>query len=762
VAKPAAFAEHDLLIAVMVQHNNPSGQADMSTSADWTLEGNYDAAISDAKVFSHVWDVADPSTWSFAYKATADMCLGLFRITGADQAPVVTVTGTPFASTTASMDCPDLTPVGQDDLLLSVLCVHGNAGALTCDSPVGQTDLGKIQVANLYMAMAAAHEALPNGGNPGVRTWTNINRTGNTGGTLSIAIKSPASSDPLDPLTPNQPPRWMMIRIATELMRRRTPEIDPIGTPENGAGCAVLTATGAATKVASCAGTARMVLGGGGAETRTDVYIAQTFSSVSGDGGGDGAAITTARTQTGDWLVVAVTTASITPPTKPGTFSDITLPDNEQGTNFEVYLYTMFEPAAITTYTWTVPGTRKTMVGALVRGAAAVTLYDEADSLETASGTSHTSPSVTTLGANRLLAAFAVLRAFPTSTWAQTSGWLEMLEAVGADASTNMQVSLQVKPALTAGTYSDTFTCANAEPAIVAMLALISAVGGGAAGTAETGTARATLTGAGTATRTATVTGRCALTLAGSGTARKTSTAAGAATLTARGAATQTKTTTAQGSARAALTAAGTAAKTTTEQGSARIVLVAASTATKRAPSQGAAAVALRAAGGMVKTAGQTGRAALTTTGNATALKRAPTAGASSVVLAGRGVLTPPGAHSQAGSAALALRSAGSAAKSAPATARGVLGLRTSGAPGKRAPSSGRAALALAARGVASHGVPAVAYVSITGSATTTTTGNATTRTAGVGNALSATLTGQTGTLVGGATGTTTTSGAAT
>lgn len=674
VAKPAAFASNDLLIAVIVQHNNPSAQSDLSVSADWTLEGNYDGVTSDAKIFSHVYDPADPSTWDFVYRATADVCLGLFRITGADQAPVVTVTSTAFGSTTSSMDAPDLSPAGSDDLLISIICDHGNGGAFTVTDPPGMTDLGQVQVANLYMAMAAAHEALVSNANTGVRTWTNVSRTGTTGGTISIAVKSPASADPLDPIPTPKPPPWLMIEIAQAQMAYR--RSDPSPGVETGTAGLVVTASSTAVKVASCSGRTGLGLASAGTETRTDVYVAETFSSTQSDGGGDGKAITTARTYTGDYLIVAVTDSqSATPPTAPGGWTEITIPDTDSGTNFEVHVYRLLNPAAQTTYTWTVVGGRRTIIGALVRGADTTTLLDEADSLETVSGTSHASPSVTTLGTNRAILAFDVLRGFPTSAWSQASGWLEYIEAVGGDATTNMQVSLQARTAPTAGAYSDTFTCANAEPAIVVLLAVIPAVGAGGGATAEVGTALTALRSAGTATKTAVQTGTAKVGLAAAGSARKTASASGSTTV--------------------ALTSTGNAARNQT--GTSTVGLSGRAAASKSVSRTGTTQVALTSTGTARKTAVVTGRALTALLGTGAEVKRALPSGTATTGLRTTGAVTPQGARNQTGTTALGGCSTGTARKSTSVSSRSLLAAGTSGLEQKRAAASGQATLALTA-----------------------------------------------------------------
>lgn len=219
VSKPASFAAGQILIAVIVQHNNPSAQSDLSTPSGWTFQGALDGTLSDGKVFSYVFTGSDPATWDFPYRATADTCLGLFRITGADTTPTVVVTSTPTGSVTSPINSPTVTPTGSDDLLICVLANHGNGSAFSETDPSGMTDLGQVQVAGNFFALAAAKEQLASSSATGVRTWTSVSPTGQTGGTLSIAIKSAAAAAATQSYTAGRhrapsPPRSLFRRRA--------------------------------------------------------------------------------------------------------------------------------------------------------------------------------------------------------------------------------------------------------------------------------------------------------------------------------------------------------------------------------------------------------------------------------------------------------------------------------------------------------------------------------------------------------------------
>ena len=212
VSKPASFAAGQILVAVIIQHNNPSAQSDLTTPSGWTPQGALDGTTSDGKVFSYVFTGSDPSTWAFPYRSTADVTLGLFRITGADTTPTIVVTSTPTETVTSSMDSPTVTPTGSNDLLICCVALEGNGAAFSETDPAGMTDLGQVQVAGNNFAMAACKELLASSSATGVRTWTSLSPTGTTGGTLSIAIKSGASTVAPPPFPGSRRPRALTPR----------------------------------------------------------------------------------------------------------------------------------------------------------------------------------------------------------------------------------------------------------------------------------------------------------------------------------------------------------------------------------------------------------------------------------------------------------------------------------------------------------------------------------------------------------------------
>lgn len=205
-------------------------------------------------------------------------------------------------------------------------------------------------------------------------------------------------------------------------------------------------------------------------------YIVSTYASWMSDGFGNGFAFTTdTDVAAGDWAICCVTDSqAATPPVTPtGVDRWQLLHTNNSSTSFEASWYALYNPRPVTTYTWSITGGRRSIVAAVIRGADPQQLLDGTpNSLATAAATIHASNTVTTTGPWRLLLAFPVLRAFPTARWSPHSSWRMWTEAFGADASTNMDVALLARAAQTAGPYSDAFTLAGTEPAIVGLLAV--------------------------------------------------------------------------------------------------------------------------------------------------------------------------------------------------------------------------------------------------------------------------------------------------
>jgi hypothetical protein len=201
VLKPAAFDSGQVLVAVIVAHGGST--SDLTAPTGWSEEGSTSQATLVGKVFSHTYNVGDPGSWDFPYHSSADVALGLFRVTGADDAPLVAVATNQIASLGSSNDSPSITPWLADDLLITLLADVSGGTPLSETDPSGMTDLGQAQEAS-FMALAATSELLNSSAATGVRTWTSVSPTGQVGATFSIVIQS---SELFDPDPPPNPPR---------------------------------------------------------------------------------------------------------------------------------------------------------------------------------------------------------------------------------------------------------------------------------------------------------------------------------------------------------------------------------------------------------------------------------------------------------------------------------------------------------------------------------------------------------------------------
>lgn len=216
----------------------------------------------------------------------------------------------------------------------------------------------------------------------------------------------------------------------------------------------------------------------------TAASVVATYTSVQGDGGNVGLAVTTDGSPTaGDYLVVGLgINANADTITPPGGWLEATVSDNVVavgGGQFRAWY--LKNPAASTTYTWTVgTSTRRGIIGALVRGADGITFVDVKDSLESAFGASHAPPALTTTGADRLIIDFAFHRQFAPDVAGWTvpaSGltWTKHADIQGADSNNNIRLAIGSAAAPTAGAVSTAvWTAADVnEEALILRIAVI-------------------------------------------------------------------------------------------------------------------------------------------------------------------------------------------------------------------------------------------------------------------------------------------------
>lgn len=214
VLKPANFMPGEILVLVIAHDAIAGGLIDLTGPSGWIDEGNYNNVLGGTagKVWSHVYDSGDPSSWDFGYNNVSSMAAGLVRITGGDTTPTITVTSASGSDVSGVVDSPSVTPTGINDLLVCALgdICQGNAFSQT--DPSGMDNRGQAQLLDLYMAVALASKQLTDGNATGAKTWTAISPQNKPGGTLSIAIKSSGFLDPDPPPNPPPPlvPPWML------------------------------------------------------------------------------------------------------------------------------------------------------------------------------------------------------------------------------------------------------------------------------------------------------------------------------------------------------------------------------------------------------------------------------------------------------------------------------------------------------------------------------------------------------------------------
>lgn len=254
IVKPASFMPSQVLVFIIAQ-DAPLGLADLTGPPGWVDKGNYNDAGggSSGRVWVHPYNAADPNTWDFGYSVGAGCVGALARIVGADTTPVITVVSSINTHNSGTATSPDITPAGINDLLLNTIAAVCTGGiAFVETDPPGSTNLGQIQLLDLYVAIALASKQLTDGNSTGTKTWSNLTPANSAGGTFSIVIKSSGFIDPDPPPNPPPPlvPPWMMRQLISGrsqplLGGQRTPVIKE--KLSNGASNANFTLTTAAT-----------------------------------------------------------------------------------------------------------------------------------------------------------------------------------------------------------------------------------------------------------------------------------------------------------------------------------------------------------------------------------------------------------------------------------------------------------------------------------------------------------------------------------
>lgn len=208
VSKPANYNSSDQVLIVVIGQHGGDGTELTAPDATWVQKGsiwNVGTAPNsvNGKVFARKFNGAEPASWDFPYNGTSDICLAVFRVTGVRTSNlIVSIATSTFASSTSSMNSPTVTPADNDDLLICVLEVFGNATALSETDPTGTTDRGQTQVAGNFMSLAAVSQPLTSSAATGVRTWTSVTPTGQLAATVSVVINSEPPQAPAPQVIP--------------------------------------------------------------------------------------------------------------------------------------------------------------------------------------------------------------------------------------------------------------------------------------------------------------------------------------------------------------------------------------------------------------------------------------------------------------------------------------------------------------------------------------------------------------------------------
>lgn len=231
----------------------------------------------------------------------------------------------------------------------------------------------------------------------------------------------------------------------------------------------------------------------------TAANVVTAYTSFQGDGGNVGKGVTTdSNPTTNDYLVVCILgSANADSMTKPDvTWTEVAVSDNSIAIGGgAIRVWYKKNPAASTSYSWTCSSGRTSSIGALVRGADGTSFVNIAASLESAPGTNHAPPSVTSTTADGLVLDFIGMRQFSpdVSNWTVPSAgltWTEIADIQGADGNNNCRLALGSAVQASAGsvptnvwTNTDTF-----EEAICIRIVVTPAVTGGGTQTITPGT----------------------------------------------------------------------------------------------------------------------------------------------------------------------------------------------------------------------------------------------------------------------------------
>jgi hypothetical protein len=192
--------------------------------------------------------------------------------------------------------------------------------------------------------------------------------------------------------------------------------------------------------------------------------VVAVYTSVQGDGGNNGLAVTTdGAPADDDHLVVAMcVNANADTLTPPGGWAELTVSDNSIAVSGGlIRAWLLLDPAGATTYAWTAAtSTRRSIIGALVRGADPAAFIDVKDSRQSGPGTNHTPPTLASTVADTLVLDFFGLRQFApdVANWDVPVGLsaTEHADVQGGDSNNNIRLACGSFVQAAAGSVSTT------------------------------------------------------------------------------------------------------------------------------------------------------------------------------------------------------------------------------------------------------------------------------------------------------------------
>lgn len=190
--KPAGTANGDVMLAF--QTSNWDAQTDLTAPAGWSLLTQLDRGASNLhlKIWSKVAS-SEGTSYTFTPGPSADSCLSIITVRGADNTPANWLYATPtWSAAAASRVAPSVSGAGTGALLLCYAMSDTNGNAATSLPPSGMTEVAETQ-STTWLIQTVASLASP--ANPtGTKAFTLSNAFGGSYGGIQFSIVMPQAS----------------------------------------------------------------------------------------------------------------------------------------------------------------------------------------------------------------------------------------------------------------------------------------------------------------------------------------------------------------------------------------------------------------------------------------------------------------------------------------------------------------------------------------------------------------------------------------